>query len=67
MSRPRALIVGIDDYETQKLTSAVNDAVAFRSALIDLGLVAPADITFLTSPQHADAAGPATKGRIKSA
>ncbi|WP_147451034.1 caspase family protein [Corallococcus llansteffanensis] len=48
--KTRALVVGIDDYRFQPLTSAVNDAQAFARALATLGLVAPADITLLTAP-----------------
>ena len=35
----QAVIIGIDDYANEPLTSAVSDALAFRQALIDLGLV----------------------------
>src|SRR5665213_502366 len=45
-------------------TSAVNDAVAFRRALIDLQLVDEANIVLLTSPQIVDADGGATKSEI---
>ena len=34
-----AVVIGIDDYKGRPLTSAVNDALQFRRALIDLGLV----------------------------
>ncbi len=45
-----AVVVGVDKYARQPLTSAVNDAVAFRDALVSLGLVEPAAVTLLTSP-----------------
>jgi hypothetical protein len=63
----RALIVGVNDYPLQRLTSAVNDALAFRQALINLRLVESANITLLTSPQTAFSAGPATKEAIRDA
>ena len=45
-----ALIVGIDAYKTQPLTSAVRDAESFRDVLIELGLVAEQDIRLLRAP-----------------
>lgn len=45
-----ALVIGIDDYKGRPLTSAVNDAMAFRSALLEHALVPEADIRLLTSP-----------------
>ncbi len=50
-----AVIIGIDDYPNpdHKLTSPVNDAIAIRQALLDLGLAADADITLLTAPVQA--------------
>ena len=45
-----AIIIGIDEYAHQPLTSAVNDAKAFRQALIDLNLVGERNITMLTAP-----------------
>lgn len=50
-----AVIIGINDYPNLKhrLTSPVNDALAVRQALLDLGLVQPEDITLLTAPAQA--------------
>jgi hypothetical protein len=48
-----AIVVGINDYRDQPLTSAVPDALAFRDALIDLGLVDQASVTLLTAPARA--------------
>jgi hypothetical protein len=62
----RALIIGIDAYERVPLTSAVNDAVAFHSALLELGVVESADTTLLTSPQVDGAASEATFDAITS-
>jgi hypothetical protein len=45
-----AIIIGIDGYETQPLTSAVNDARLFAQTLVDLGLVGASDIRMLTAP-----------------
>jgi hypothetical protein len=62
--RSAAVIVGIDDYATQPLTSGVNDAMAFRRALLDLGLVDESSIYLLTSPVGGGAAAQATKKNI---
>jgi len=43
----KALVIGIDEYKGRPLTSAVNDALAFRATLINLGLVPEAGITML--------------------
>ena len=45
-----ALIVGIDSYVQQPLTSAVNDARSFKELLLELSLVPPENILMLTSP-----------------
>jgi hypothetical protein len=45
-----AVIVGVDEYAQQPLTSAVNDALAFRDELVSLGLVQPAEVRLLTAP-----------------
>jgi hypothetical protein len=45
-----AIIVGVDDYAQQPLTSAVTDAHAVRDELLALKLVKPAEVTLLTSP-----------------
>lgn len=45
-----AIIIGIDDYAHKPLSSAVNDARAFRQALLDLQLVSPSRITLMTAP-----------------
>ena len=53
-----AVIVGIDSYATQPLTSAVNDALAFRDALVSQGFVGPNQIQLLTAPRSAGALEP---------
>lgn len=50
-TKSAAVIVGIDNYPNQPLTSAVNDANAFRQALLDLGLVKKDDISLIVAPQ----------------
>jgi hypothetical protein len=62
-----AVIVGIDAYATQPLTSAVNDAQAFGSALVKYGLVPKERVTLLTSPVVSGAAGEATRENILGA
>lgn len=47
---PKALVIGIDEYKQSPLSSAVHDALAFQKQLVDLGLVATADIALFTSP-----------------
>jgi hypothetical protein len=54
MTTSTAVIIGIDDYISQPLTSACRDAVAFRDSLLALSLVAPTDIVLLTSPARPD-------------
>lgn len=54
MTTSIAVIVGIDDYPSQPLTSACKDAVAVRDALVELGLVADSDVDLLTSPPRPD-------------
>ena len=49
MTRSVAVIVGIDAYKRQPLTSAVNDARAVKRALISLGSLSHHDVTLLTS------------------
>ena len=49
MTRAVAVIVGIDAYKRQPLTSAVNDANAVRDALTRLGSLAERDVTLMTS------------------
>jgi len=44
-----AIVIGIDAYATQPLTSAVNDARLFAKTLVDLGLVS-SGIRLLTAP-----------------
>ena len=44
----RAIIVGIDEYATQPLTSAVSDAKAFAETLVKLRLVEQSEIVLLT-------------------
>ena len=60
-----AVIIGIDDYAGRPLTSAVNDALAFRKCLIDHRLVAEDKIDLLTSPPHNQNALPATAKNIR--
>jgi Caspase domain len=62
MTRAAAVIVGIDAYRRQPLTSAVNDANAVRDALIGLGSLAEHDITLLTTK-----AGKPTRSAIRDA
>lgn len=64
--RSAAVIVGIDRYAQYPLTSCVNDGVAFRDALVRLGLVAAADTTILTSPPVAGGP-PAVRSNITAA
>jgi hypothetical protein len=45
-----AIIIGIDSYAQQPLTSAVNDAQAFREILLELNLVDSNKVVMLTSP-----------------
>jgi hypothetical protein len=52
----RAIIIGIDGYAEQPLTSAVRDAEAFRDRLVGLELVRPEDVVLLTDAA-ADRAG----------
>jgi Caspase domain len=62
----RAIVIGIDAYVSQPLTSARADAVAFMEALIDVGLVRGSDVTLLTSPPMPDSR-PADAGSIGDA
>jgi hypothetical protein len=57
-----AIIVGIDAYVTQPLTSAVNDARLFAETLVDLGLVGSSDIRMLTAPSDNEDDLPTRKG-----
>lgn len=52
----RAIVVGVDDYAFLPLSSAVNDAVAVRDALIEAGLVAAAGVTLFAAPAPGQAA-----------
>ena len=47
-----AIVVGVNAYANRPLTSAVNDAKAFREALIKHELVADKDIQMFTSPSE---------------
>jgi len=47
----RAIVIGIDQYAGNSLTSAVHDAEAFRDSLIKLGLVQPEHIAFLRNTE----------------
>lgn len=62
MTRAVAVIVGIDAYRRQPLTSAVNDANAVRDALIGLGSLDEHDIILLTSDS-----GKPTRSAIRDA
>lgn len=53
MTESAAVIIGIDAYATQPLTSAINDANLFARTLTDLGLVG-SDIRMLTAPSGND-------------
>jgi caspase domain-containing protein len=49
-----AVVIGVDEYKVQPLTSAVRDALKFRAALLELELVRETDVTLLTSPPQPD-------------
>ncbi|MDT5271383.1 MAG: Caspase domain [Acidobacteriota bacterium] len=49
-----AVVVGVNAYPNKPLTSAINDAKAFREALIKHKLVADKDIQMFTSPSEYD-------------
>ncbi|MBV9743165.1 MAG: caspase family protein [Acidobacteriia bacterium] len=49
----KALIIGIDDYKQNPLSSAVNDAVAFRDEIITSGIAKDTEIELFTSPPQA--------------
>ena len=56
-----AIVIGIDDYQTQPLTSAVKDAVKFCDTLVELKLVVEReDVDLLIAP--GDGAAPTRKG-----
>jgi hypothetical protein len=59
-----AVVIGINDYKVRPLTSAVNDARAFRKALINLDLVPEEQIVLLTSPSIGSNQTRATSKRI---
>jgi hypothetical protein len=60
--RARAIIIGIDGYAGQPLTSAVRDATAFRDYLVKLGLVRPEEVVLLTdAAANRDGIGAALK------
>ncbi len=46
----RALFIGVNDYGFAPLTSCVNDAVAMRDAVVELGLFAADECTVMTAP-----------------
>jgi hypothetical protein len=60
-----AVIIGVDDYAIGPLTSAVRDAVPFRSALLELKLVQENEVTLLTSPAQ-PGGGPADRATINA-
>jgi hypothetical protein len=61
-----AVVIGIDNYTNQPLSSSVNDALAFQKSLLELGLVKQEDITLLVAPQGG-AGDDADITKIKSA
>lgn len=61
-----AVVVGIDAYRGQPLTSAVRDALAFRDALLRLGLVDVGSVTLLSAPAQ-DGGLLATRDQITAA
>lgn len=61
-----ALIIGVDEYADRPLTSAVNDAMAFREALLELDMVAENQVTLLTTPARHPTARDATRRNIKT-
>ena len=66
MRNAKALIIGLDGYAGEDaLTSCVQDAVQFRDALIQRGLVAEQDAELLTLPATAGATA-ATVGAIRA-
>jgi uncharacterized caspase-like protein len=50
--RTAAVVIGINAYKNKRLTSAINDAKAFREALLRHKLVADEDIQMFTSPSE---------------
>lgn len=64
--RSAALIIGVDEYAGRPLTSAVNDAVAFRETLLELGMVGTDQVTLLTTPARHPTARDATRRNIKA-
>ena len=62
MTGSSAIIIGIDAYATQPLTSAVNDAQLFAKTLVDLDLVDGPDIRLLTAPSGSQEDLPTRKG-----
>jgi uncharacterized caspase-like protein len=63
-TKAAAVIVGIDAYQNEPLTSAVRDALAFRKALIDFDLTPAEEIRLLTSPKVTEALGEADSNSI---
>src|SRR6266508_1057811 len=61
-----AIVVGIDAYRDQPLTSAVHDALAFKDALLRLDLVDAGSVWLLTAPAQ-DGGPPATRDEITAA
>ena len=61
-----ALIIGVDEIADRPLTSAVNDAMAFREALLELDMVAENQVTLLTTPARHPTARDATRRNIKT-
>jgi hypothetical protein len=61
-----AVIIGVDAYGGQPLTSAVRDALAFRDALLQLSLVDAGSVTLLAAPAQ-DGGLLATRDEITAA
>ncbi len=61
MTGSAAIIIGIDAYAAQPLTSAVNDARLFAKTLVDLGLVG-SDIRMLAAPSDNEDDLPTRRG-----
>jgi hypothetical protein len=61
-----AVVIGIDDYATQPLTSAVNDAHALSDALVAVDLVEAKDVLLLTAPPGPRPAPPTRKAILNA-
>src|SRR5690606_10628697 len=61
-----ALSIGVDEYADRPLTSAANDAMAFREASLELDMVDENQVTLLTTPARHPTARDATRRNIKT-